>query len=50
MIGNNRIIEVKNLQKSYGDVHAVKDISFYVEEGKLFAFFWSQWSREAYYD
>ncbi|MFA5562209.1 MAG: ABC transporter ATP-binding protein [Eubacteriales bacterium] len=32
------IIEVKNLKKSYKDVRAVKDISFYAEEGKLFAF------------
>jgi multidrug/hemolysin transport system ATP-binding protein len=34
----NRIIEVENLKKSYGSLEAVKDISFYVEEGKLFAF------------
>ncbi len=33
-----KIIEVKNLSKSYGDVQAVKDISFYVEPGKLFSF------------
>lgn len=33
-----KIIEVKNLHKSYGDVHAVKGIDFYVESGKLFAF------------
>ena len=33
-----RIIEVKNLRKSYGDVCAVKGISFYVENGKLFSF------------
>lgn len=33
-----KIIEVKNLKKSYGDVKAVKDVSFYVEAGKLFAF------------
>ena len=33
-----KIIEVKNLHKSYGDVHAVKGIDFYVEKGKLFAF------------
>lgn len=32
------IIEVKNLKKSYGKVQAVKDVSFYVEPGKLFAF------------
>jgi len=38
LLGNSKIIEVDNLEKSYGDVHAVKGISFYVEEGKLFAF------------
>ena len=32
------IIEVKNLVKDYKDVHAVKDISFSVEEGSFFAF------------
>jgi multidrug/hemolysin transport system ATP-binding protein len=32
------IIEVSNLSKSYGPVKAVQDISFYVEQGKLFAF------------
>lgn len=34
----NKIIEVSNLQKSYGEVRAVKGIDFYVEEGSLFAF------------
>jgi multidrug/hemolysin transport system ATP-binding protein len=33
-----KIIEVENLVKSYGDVKAVRGISFYVEEGKLFSF------------
>ena len=33
-----KIIEVEHLEKSYGTVHAVADISFYVEKGKLFAF------------
>lgn len=33
-----KIIEVKGLHKSYGAVHAVKGIDFYVEQGKLFAF------------
>lgn len=32
------IIEVKNLHKSYSEIHAVKGINFYVEEGSLFAF------------
>ncbi len=34
----NRIIEVKDLKKSYGKVEAVKGLSFYVEQGRLFAF------------
>jgi multidrug/hemolysin transport system ATP-binding protein len=33
-----KIIEVENFTKSYGEVKAVKGISFYVEEGKLFSF------------
>ena len=35
---SSRIIEVEGLKKSYGKVEAVKGISFYVEQGKLFAF------------
>lgn len=35
---NNKIIEVRQLQKSYNDVKAVNGIDFYVEEGELFAF------------
>ena len=34
----DKIIEVKNLRKSYGSLQAVKGISFYVERGKLFSF------------
>ena len=34
----NKIIEVNNLRKNYGSFTAVKDISFYVEQGKLFSF------------
>lgn len=33
-----KIIKVHGLKKSYGDVQAVKSLSFYVESGKLFAF------------
>ncbi len=32
------MIEINNLKKSFGDVEAVKDISFSVKEGELFAF------------
>lgn len=34
----DKIIEVKNLKKSYGNLQAVKNISFYVEKSKLFSF------------
>lgn len=34
----NNIIEIKHLNKSFGDVHAVQDLSFCVKEGELFAF------------
>ena len=34
----NKIIEVTNLKKSYGNVNAVAGIDFFVEKGKLFAF------------
>ncbi|QFK71153.1 ABC transporter ATP-binding protein [Pradoshia sp. D12] len=33
-----KIIEVRRLTKTYGDITAVNDIDFYVEQGKLFAF------------
>lgn len=32
------VIEIKNLHKSFKDVHAVNGLSFSVEEGQLFAF------------
>ena len=32
------MIQVEHLHKSYGDVHAVRDISFTVGEGELFSF------------
>lgn len=32
------IIEISNLNKSFGDVKAVQDLSFHVREGELFAF------------
>ena len=33
-----KIIEIKNLCKSFGDIKAVDDLSFSVREGELFAF------------
>ena len=32
------VIQIKNLNKSFKDVHAVNDLSFSVKEGELFAF------------
>ncbi len=32
------VIEIKNLNKSFGEVRAVRDLSFSVKEGELFAF------------
>ena len=34
----NGIIEISHLDKSFGEVHAVQDLSFSVKEGELFAF------------
>ncbi len=33
-----KIIQIKNLNKYFGDVHAVNDLSFEVRQGELFAF------------
>lgn len=32
------VIEIENLNKSFGDIHAVNDLSFKVKKGELFAF------------
>ena len=32
------VIEINGLHKSFGDVHAVNDLSFKVKQGELFAF------------
>ena len=37
-IKNDNIIEISELSKSFGDIHAVKNISFDVKRGELFAF------------
>lgn len=34
----DKIIEIKNLHKSFGDVHAVDDLSLEIRRGELFAF------------
>jgi multidrug/hemolysin transport system ATP-binding protein len=34
----NKIIEISHLNKSFGDVKAVRDLSFQVRQGELFAF------------
>lgn len=35
---SEKIIEIRNLNKSFKDVHAVNDLSFSVKKGELFAF------------
>ena len=35
---SKKIIEISSLSKSFGDIHAVKEISFSVNRGELFAF------------
>ena len=37
-VTNEGIIQIKNLSKSFGEIKAVRDISFEVREGELFAF------------
>ena len=37
-IQSERIIDIKHLDKSFQDVHAVNDLSFHVKQGELFAF------------
>lgn len=34
----SHIIDIRNLKKFFGDIKAVDDITFSVEEGELFAF------------
>ena len=34
----NDMIRIEHLQKHFGDLHAVHDLSFRVREGELFAF------------
>lgn len=41
----NNIIEISNLVKNFGDVQAVKNLSFRVREGELFAY--AEWSLNA---
>ncbi len=35
---SKKIIEIEKLNKHFGDVHAVRDLSFYVNEGEFFSF------------
>ena len=38
MAEQTNVIEIKNLSKSFGEIHAVQDVSFSVKQGSLFAF------------
>lgn len=35
---SNNIIDIQHLHKTFGDIHAVNDLSFHVKKGELFAF------------
>lgn len=37
-MSTEKIIKIKNLNKSFGDISAVNDLSFFVNKGELFAF------------
>lgn len=37
-MNSDKIIEIRNLNKSFKEVHAVRDLSFSVKKGELFAF------------
>ena len=37
-MSENIVLEVSSLRKSFGEIHAVQDVSFRVREGELFAF------------
>lgn len=43
------MLEVKNLEKSFGNKKAVNNISFKVEHGKIFGLLRKKWSRKINY-
>ena len=42
-------VELTNITKKFGDLVAVKDISFQVPRGFLFLHPWAKWMRQNYY-
>ena len=58
----SNIIQINNLNKSFGSVNAVQNLSFRVKKGELFAFLgvngagksttisWYQWGRKINYN
>lgn len=38
MEASTHVIDIQGLHKSFGDIHAVNDLSFHVKKGELFAF------------
>ncbi|MCX6804094.1 MAG: ATP-binding cassette domain-containing protein [Candidatus Diapherotrites archaeon] len=38
MAENGNIVQVKNLSKTFGSIHAVEDVTFNVKKGEIFAF------------
>lgn len=43
------MLEIKNLEKSFGNKKAVSGISFTVEKNKIFGLLRKKWSRKIYY-
>lgn len=45
-----KCIEIQNLQKSFGAIHAVNNLSLQVETGQLFAFLGVNGAGKKHYD
>ena len=46
----SNIIQINNLNKSFGSVNAVQNLSFRVKKGELFAFLGINWGRKINYN
>ena len=42
-------IEIKNISKKFNDTHAVKNLSFAIEENKNFRLTWPKWMWKDYF-
>ena len=46
----SNIIQIDNLNKSFGSVNAVRNLSFRVKKGELSCIPWDQWCRKVDYN